>query len=191
MSRPPPISLAGDLADRWRRARDAALETATVDPGADQEADAPVQLPSQDRALFVHSRRLGQSFRRYVGAELTLADAMELLPRLGSPCAAGGYARREDLAAAAARSPCKEVGSACGYWREATHGLLSGMTDALRYSRVRSGNTDGACTEVLHVLAESPERLAPLPAHLHEALEKVAHRMERVVAGAVDGGVPR
>lgn len=185
-----PSDLTQDLSDRWRRARRSALhrvvpEAALDVPEAELVPLAMVRdLPETERAVFEVSLALGTSFCRWSRTDLTLTDLARLLPAIGAPCSAMGFARVGDELASRSERPACDTPGACTYWREALHGLVSGLSSSVRYSRVSSGPQAGVCVDLLHVDAQSPHRLAPIPDEIRPTLEQIAEKVLRVVPGA-------
>lgn len=185
-----PLTSAADLSDRWRRARVSALRRIAPESPAETPEAALIplviarDLEGAERAVFEVSLALGRSFQRWSRTDLTLPDLAGLLPALGAPCLEQGFSRVPgELSCRSARAACDTPG-ACSYWREALHGLVSGLSSAVRYTRVASGAHGGQCADLLHVDALSPHRLAPVPEALQPTLDRVAQKLERVVPGA-------
>lgn len=196
---------AADLRDRWARARCAALRSLATDaPAADDERALLERAWAVDpeatlRRGFENSTKLGRSFANHHRADLTLGDLLGLLPLLGSPCFTRGLARVPGHAAARdhhAPCPGATAGAAdlCAWWREAQLGLVGGLCSAVYYTRVQSGRAHGQCEELLHIDAQSPLRLAPLPPALAPELERARQKLQRIspatqvdVLGLTDG----
>ena len=67
------------------------------------------------------------------------AVASWLVSGLGGP-GNKGFARVGDELASRSERPSCDTPGACSYWREALHGLVSGLSSSVRYSRVSSGS---------------------------------------------------
>lgn len=189
----PPTNPVPDLARRWGAARRAALRT--LAPDAPPEADELELLrlaPNPEEAarrVFDNSRLVGQGFRRFYGVDLTLNDLAELLPALGLPCHAGGFAKLDgDTARRAVRSPCADGRSTpgcCAVWAEATLGLVGGLSTAVYLTRQQSPATGGdLCADLLHLDAQTPLRFEPVPESMQPALAEVTRSARRVDPGA-------
>jgi hypothetical protein len=171
-----------DLADRWRRARRAALFA--VVPEADRgELDEPLlaralarDAASVSRRVFDNSLRLGTGFARHFG-EPDLNELPHVLGTLGVPCLHGDYApARGERALELTREGCDAAPSAgrCDFWREAVDGLVLGMTGGIRHARHESrGHGSGRCRDVFFVDPESALRFGPIPEAMASALERV------------------
>jgi hypothetical protein len=163
-----------ELTARWQRARRSAL-AAALSREAGQEPEAALlalaldQAPEQAlRAVFDNSLRLGQGFRRFYRADLTLSDLVRVLPELGSPCLAAAWTHLPEATAYRSdRAPCAAASAharACDYWREAVNGLVLGLTSGVHHARHESaGNGGTRCVDVLYVHPQSPARFAPIP----------------------------
>lgn len=168
-----------DLADRWRRARDAALRPfapAEIDAAA-LPATALERAPDEaQRRVFDNSLRLGRGFARTYRAELTLQQLRDALPHLGVPCL-HGEVREIDGGFYLERSSCAlgALGAAgCDFMREAIHGLVLGITGELRHARHESrGHGGERCVDLFHADSESAPRFGPIPEATREVLEGV------------------
>ena len=189
----PPKTLpvdAADLADRWRRARLAALRSLVAwEPEADEltllgrlttaedSHEDPVSESEEavDRAVLINSYRLGQSLRRYLGRPLTLEEVAELLPRLGLPCVAAPFAIHEDHARLErVGCPQGQLEGTCDYFRDAISGLVHGLGEELHHARHRSvGHGDPQCVDVIYRDAESLHRFGAIPPSMQETLDQV------------------
>lgn len=171
---------AADLADRWRRARRAALRSLLTEAGDDEDEVAlltralAVDAAETYRRVFDNSLRLGQGFARYFGAELPLGALPDLLSALGSPCLQGDWrGHDEEPALLLSREGCASVG-ACDFWREAIDGLVLGVTGGIRHARhVSRGHGGAACVDVLYLDPESSLRFGEIPETMREGLERV------------------
>lgn len=181
---------AEELDRRWTAARRAALRTIVPEypvdaPEGELLAAATVADPAAVlRRVFDNSHTLGLGFRRFHRVDLTLIDLSYLLPSLGAPCTQGSFQR--DAAARESRTdrlPCSSP--RCAYWREALHGLTSGLATAVYYSRVESpegGST--RCVDLLHVELQSDARYQPIPESMRASLVEAAEKMGRIAPGA-------
>lgn len=181
--------MASELADRWRRARRAALEQALPDvqgaPGEEELlrlalANDPERLL---RRVFDNSRRLGDSFRSYHRMDLGLADLAWLLPALGVPCVSKPWVRIErPRHLRSERSGCAlgaNVAGACDFFREAVDGLILGLSGAVYHARHDSVGSGGErCVDVLYVQPQSPVRFGPIPPRIAERLPEVQRTLE-------------
>ncbi len=177
-----------DLADRWRRARDAALRPfapADTEPAAllataleSLRAGQPLESAADEaqRRAFDNSLRLGRGFARTYGVELTLEQLREVLPRLGVPCLHGAV-REIEGGFYLERSGCAlgPLGpAACDFMREAIHGLVLGITGDLRHARHESrGHGGETCVDLLHADSASALRFGPIPEATREVLDGV------------------
>ncbi len=185
-----------DLAERWRRARRAAL-TATVAPRSTIEGDEELlaRALQEDRKgalrrVFDNSLRLGTSFARYHDHELSLEELPALLPQLGAPCLSCRYRPCETepaLFLEQSRCDAATLGAgACDWWKEAIEGLVLGVTGGIFYTRHASaGHGGGVCVGVLYIDPESPLRFGPIPEVMREALEGV-RRTARTFHSSLD-----
>lgn len=195
-----------DLARRWMLARCAALRSllGEVDPGLD-EASLVRMAAARDpdaasKQVFDYSRALGLGFRRYYRIDLTLVDLSDILPALGVPCHARGFARSETEPAwcSAGLACCAPPETAlCAHWRESIHGLVGGISSGVCYSRIESPGTGGAgCVDLLHVDPQTPLRFGPIGADLQAGLDAVTALIHRInpsakveFFGMVDGAL--
>jgi hypothetical protein len=176
--------LAVDLAERWRRARTAALRLSLPEAEATMPEEA-LLVAALDRSpddvlrrVFDHSFRLGEGFRRFYRLDLPLADLVEFLPTLATPCLARTATRAPDEPAfLLVRKSCPAAAQhsrACDYWREAISGLVHGMTGAVRHARHDSaGHGGSSCVDVVYVEPRSKRRFGPIPAEVSEGLESL------------------
>lgn len=183
-----------DLASRWARARRAAA-SAIVGPARAEAAEpellacaAEVDEVELHRRLFENGARLGEGYRRFHRKTLTLAELPEVLPALGVACLQGSWelAPAEHRALRLIRPPCREACDArhCDAWREAIDGLVVGLTDGARHTRVASrGHGQPECVDVLTMDPESPLRWGELPEAIVPELEAV-QRFVRMFKGA-------
>jgi hypothetical protein len=181
-----------ELAERWLRARSAALRTSLGEETAKADAVTPSEHALLARALdeapdaalravFDNSRALGKGFRQYHRTTLALNALPAVLSALRSPCLDGVF-RREDGAEgfSLVRTGCAEHAvhpRACAYWREASLGLLLGLTEGVALSR-HSSREHGArlCVDVLH--AEGSElRYGAIPAPVRETLDAIVRQV--------------
>lgn len=194
---PPSMSVGDaipDLANRWTRARRAAVER-VIGPTRDEATDderfacaAEVDEAELHRRLFENGVTLGTGFRRLRGAAVGHDELRELLPQLGVPCLRARTWTRLDGEPGwrAEGAPCGQAAGvgACDAWREAIDGLVLGLTGTLRHTRTAShGHGQAACVDVIYELAESPARYGDLPEALVPPLEAV-QRFVRQVRGA-------
>jgi hypothetical protein len=174
-----------ELADRWRRARRAAVEQVigrTAEDAAEEErlaCAAEVDEAELHRRLFENSARLGGGFRRQLRRAVGVEELPALLSALGAPCLANGTWSMlpGEPGWRFLRRPCcaGEASSArCDAWREAIDGLVLGLTGSLRHTRTASaGHGQEHCVDVIYEDAESPSRYGELPAEVLPALEAV------------------
>ncbi|MBL8952832.1 MAG: hypothetical protein JNK82_18770 [Myxococcaceae bacterium] len=170
-----------ELAQRWARARVAALRAAI--PATDDASEEHLLVPALEtdldgtlRRVFDNSARLGFGYRRTWSEEHGVATLPALLDSLEAPCLRGGAWRLDRGAAALERRPCRTRSSpqVCDYWREAIDGLVAGLSGASRHTRHRSlGHGDDVCLDLLYDDPESPLRFGPLPAEVSEAARGV------------------
>ena len=96
-----------DLADRWRRARRAALRSVLAshprpesegqtEGGAETDDELLLRALSCDeeaaqRGVFDNSLQLGKSFSRFFDAELSLEDLPSVLRHMATPCLTGTW----------------------------------------------------------------------------------------------------
>jgi hypothetical protein len=176
-----------DLAQRWRRARCAALCRTLGQPARDQEEQAllarallaQTDLEPLMRRVFEHSLGLGRGFSRFYGTELELLDLPRALPLLGGPCLKRTCAPANGEAALRLWSegcPVQRLGPVgCDFYREALAGLLLGLTGNLLLSRHASrGHGDRDCVDVVHEDPESPVRFGPIAPELQAGLLEIA-----------------
>lgn len=180
-----------DLGRRWQHARHAAL--AAVLPAASSSSgdvdDAAILNAAPDdatavalRRVFDNSRRLGDGFRRFHGAELTLAElplALAQVAATAATCLRGSWTQAPDedaLVLERAGCPAGAGGPrSCDWWREAVSGLVLGVTGGLRHARHCSvGHGADQCIDVFHVDPQSPRRYGPIPDDMRAQLSAVA-----------------
>lgn len=181
-----------DLADRWSRARCAALR-AVVPEGAPTDEAGLLHLAAAhapDAALtrvFENSRILGLGFRHTYRVDLTLVDLGELLPALGAPCHVGGFAPVPgEPACRSTSTPCQGCGDVppCDHWRESIHGLVAGLSSSVSYTRVASAaGGASSCSDLLHVDPQSPLRFTPLPAEMQPKIATIHRLIARIDPG--------
>lgn len=171
-----------DLAERWRRARIAAL--AALLPATDGSRDSDelalltralaVDAAETYRRVFDNSLRLGQSCARWFDHEPALGELPALLQALGSPCLQGQWQAMDgEPALSLSRAGCEAAG-ACDYWREAIDGLVLGLTGGIRHARHESrGHGGNTCVDVVYVDPESALRFGSIPEPMREGLERV------------------
>lgn len=186
-------SPVGDLAQRWQRARRAALRTLVPDAPPDLEESALVPLAQEKdreaalKRTFENSQILGRGFSRYRAIDLTMVDLTAILPMLGAPCHLGGFGRAADEpACSSAAMPCALAGRGmCDHWRESIAGLVGGLSSTVYYTRVESaGHGAEVCSDLLHVQAETPKRFRPIPATILSELERIARQVHGIDPGA-------
>jgi len=178
-----PPRMLGDLAERWARARKAAVErvigpTASSSPEADRLACATeVDETSLHRNLFENGVALGQGFRRFHRQTIALRQLPDVAEKLGVPCLRGEWEVTDDgRAARLTRPPCRAGCSReeCASWREAIDGLFAGLVENSRLTRVASGARGAsACVDVFTDDPEHPLRWGGVPDELVEPLESV------------------
>lgn len=186
-----------ELADRWERARRAALrevlavsrEEAATAPEASLQARALATDEAETyRRLFENGVRLGSGYARVHGGPVPLHALPALLARLGAPCASGALQWRDDEAAfTLSRGPCCAGATAdrCDAWREAIDGLVVGLTDGARLARFESaGHGDARCTDFVYENPQSPARFGPLDDALGAAELALRERAQKLDPGA-------
>lgn len=174
-----------ELAERWRRARRAAVEQ-VIGPTSDDATEderltcaAEVDEAELHRRLFENGARLGAGFRQRLRRAVTAAELPELLSTLGAPCLASGTwsVLPGEPGWRFLRQPCcagEASSMRCDAWREAIDGLVLGLTGSLRHTRTASaGHGQGQCVDVIYEDAESPSRYGELPDDVIPALEAV------------------
>ena len=151
-----------ELAERWRRAREAALAA----PPAEQA-----------RRMFENSHFLGQGFARFHRAPVAPEQLPAALALLQAPCLQGRWSDVEGEAALRLERPrccAAPTAAGCDLWREAIDGLVLGMTGGVRHARHQSaGHGDPSCLDVLYADPQSPLRYGPLSDELQPGLESV------------------
>lgn len=185
-----------ELAERWSRARRAALASVlglSREEVARAEESVLVAVAGESapeelfRRVFENSLRLGKGFARHHGGVVGLEELPGALGRLGVPCLRGAWRRAEDEPAEfLEREPCQPGATAigCDYWREACDGLVLGLSGGIRHTRHASaGHGDARCLDVLYVDPESPLRFGLLPDELREALEPTRRLIQRFRGG--------
>jgi hypothetical protein len=162
-----------ELAERWRRARLAALGGAGEEL-ARLEALPPEALAARLDAVGRNSWRLGRSAAAFAGAVDGAATLAALLAGSGIPCVAAGA---EPLAAGCRfrREGCADLvragTRACDHYREAIDGLVCGLSEKLLHARVASRGHGGlACEDRLVPAGERAARFAPVPEAVREHL---------------------
>lgn len=176
---------AQELSTRWRLARRAACLTVTgqnagvLEDGALLRSALALDLPQTLRCLYDNSLRLGESYVRFHGRRIALSGLPDLLASLGAPCLTGAWRPVAGSPAhALERDGCPDAG-ACDAWREATDGLVVGLSGA-RHARHRSrGHGDPSCVDVVFGEERSALRFGPVPEALAEALERARRSVAR------------
>jgi hypothetical protein len=174
--------VTADLADRWRRARIAAL--ASLLPATDTRASndelalltraLAVDGAEAYRRVFDNSLRLGQGCARWFGHEPALGELPALLSELQSSCLRGQWQPCEGEAALTLSRIGCEASGACDYWREAIDGLVLGLSGGIRHARHHScGHGGSSCVDVIYVDPESPLRFGSIPEPMQAGLERV------------------
>lgn len=169
-----------ELAERWRRARGAALGTA----GDEYLALAAVADGELDRALRevgLNSFRLGRSAAAHHPAADEPAALAALLGASGLPCLAAEPVVEGDLLHFR-RAGCglaDRLGArVCDYHREAIDGLVCGLSNRLRFARLASrGRGESACEDLLYDASRPAARFAPVPAEVGEHLAAPLRRL--------------
>jgi hypothetical protein len=170
-----------DLADRWARARRAALRAVAgrVDGEADEalaQRAFEVDALEAARVTFDNSLMLGKGFRRHHGP-VPFVELGQALEALGGPCLRGRWrAHPREAAFVLERKPCGgSCEAVCDAWREALDGLVLGVSGEGRATRHRSGgHGDDACVDVVYLDPESPLRFGFIPEAMREGLDAVA-----------------
>jgi hypothetical protein len=204
-----------DLAERWRRARRAAIARCSLDgTDLDDEPRALAAVPVERRdalgeALFSSSWRLGRSAAARFGPTRGVAATAELLAALpGVPCLEGTW-RDDGPTCRLERAGCPPSiagGEAvCDGWREAIDGLVCGLGDGVRFARRESrGHGNARCVDLLHpaqapalAWGKIPAALAPVLAEIADGLaaRRVPVRFlgfaeNRLAYRVEDGGIP-
>jgi hypothetical protein len=180
-----------DLGRRWQRARRAARAAEVPEPSCSpsdvDDAAILIAAPAAaaaaaQRGVFDNSRRLGDGFRRFHGAELTLAELPMVLAQLAAAsatCLRGTWTQAPDedtLLLERTGCPAGAGGPrSCDWWREAISGLVLGVTGGLRHARHCSvGHGADRCIDVFHVDPQSPRRYGPIPDDMRAQLAAVA-----------------
>ncbi|MBL8912134.1 MAG: hypothetical protein JNM17_15670 [Archangium sp.] len=181
-----------DLATRWQRARRSAAEQ-VVGPAKSTASDAEVIQCAVEvdevglhRRLFENGVRLGEGFRRFHRATVSLSQLPEALEAANTPCARGEFELTSDgRALRLTRAPCASACRAtCDAWREALDGLVAGLVPNGRLTRVSSATRGGEqCVDVFTDDPESALRWGEIPASLQPELESV-RRFVRMFKGA-------
>lgn len=191
------VAALADLQDRWARARRSALLAAGAAgpiPAGEAAEESAVRALDPDAAeaalslVFDYSRLLGQGFRRFHRWDGDPAALGQLLSALGLPCLGGAQFSALSFGdLELRRAGCAGSGTrrACDHFREATDGLVLGLSDgAVRHRRHRSrGHGQEACVDVLLAAPTSPRRFGPLPRELAAPVEALARRLERLCPG--------
>lgn len=172
-----------DLAERWRRARRAAVAAilGPVSPESEEaslfECAGEAHAVELNRLLFENSARLGEGFRRYYRKRIELEELPRLLPALGSPCLRGAWKPVEGEGAwQLEREPCREACTAvhCDAWREAIDGLVLGLTGEVRHTRHASlGHRQSRCVDLVYSKPDSPLRFGSIPGELRPVLDSI------------------
>ncbi len=181
---------ADQLDRRWAGARRAALRTIVPDHTTEATEEELLEVATAAdpdavlRRVFDNSRTLGLGFRRFHRVDLTLVDVSELLPLLSAPCAQRGFQRSSTaIEARTDRSPCSAP--RCAYWREALHGLVSGLASAVYYSRVESlAGGSSRCVDLLHVEFQTEARYQGISESMQAPLVAAAEKVGRISPGA-------
>lgn len=173
-----------DLADRWRLARLAALRSVVKCTDTPRE-EAPLialalarDADSTLRAVYDNSRKLGLGFRSYYAVDLPLRDIAAQLPQLGTPCHIVAWEPVDEPPHyRSERAGCR-VGAlhpgACAYFREATDGLVMGLSSSVHFARYESLGSGGRrCVDALFVQPTSALRFGVTPDELKAPLEQV------------------
>ena len=185
-----------ELGDRWRRARNAALRAVAPEGTRDEDLLGAALSADEDEAeqrVFDHSLRLGRSFARYHGTEISIDALPEVLPCLDMPCLEGTFREAEEepalflTRAGCSVGTCAARGAAaCDLHREAIAGLVLGLTGNVRHTRHESlGHGGGRCVDLFHEDPESPLRFGEIPDALRSKVESV-RRLARAFDGETD-----
>lgn len=181
-----PIELAG----RWSRAREAALDRLGAGEQGEPEsqrarAAAGARFEDLLREVGRNSWRLGRSVARSFGTVDEIEPLATLLAASGMPCAQG-VRRTDDEISICTRADCGTTASGteiCDFYREALDGFVCGASERLRFSRWRSAPRNrGRCGDVLHSAERPDARFEPLPPEVHDHL---AGPLERLGAKGV------
>lgn len=180
---PPPDAVA-DLADRWRRARRAALAGQGAPDLPEHEALAATDVGNATRTVFRNSRILGEGFRRTWGVDATLRDLSRLLPAIAPPCPLA-FEPDGPTRWRSSHAPCAAASKAsCTWGREALQGLVAGMSTTSSYSRVaHPASGDPVCVDLLHLDPADPHQFVEPPPALAAALERAGARIGRLCGG--------
>ncbi len=185
---------------RWRDARLAALGRWVALPTRLGESAALLAAPAESREellreVFLNSFRFGQSAVRRFGRAWDAGDLMDVLGAADGPCQRGSWIA-DDGAWRLERRGCAGASAGalvCDYWREATDGLVCGLSEDVRYSR-HASSARGAetCVDVLYREGDPEWRFASLPGELLPALSRIAlrfrgHGMELRFLGLAEG----
>lgn len=178
----PEQTITKDLAARWAKARRAALLSTGIVDTNQPEPELIKTALAQDRELclklaFDKSRHLGLGFRQFYHVDVPLQNLARLLPALGVPCLLGQWERvnapahfRLERQACVWEQDCRALGE---FFREATDGLILGLSSSAHFARHRSqGAGDELCLDVLFVRDTRALRYGPLPESMTSGLEE-------------------
>lgn len=184
-----------DLAGRWQQARLAALRSVVGSmPALCEEASLLELALERDedstlRAVYDNSRKLGIGFRSYYRVDVPLSDIAALLPRLDTPCHFVAWERVGDPPHYRSNRTGCWVGElhprACAYYREATDGLVLGLSSCVHFARYDSVGSGGQrCVDALFVQPTSALRFGVTPDELKEPLEQVMRTVRALDSSA-------
>lgn len=183
-----------DLLARWQRARRSVLNQYLSDANLEtsDEIEAFASLPETEQTkllttLFKKSFQLGESFSRYHGVSLELHDIENLLARASevSPC----FSRQSEFAADGVlqkRAPCEarlrpSAVPVCHYFREAFDGLVTGLSEEVKFSRHRSGvDALDECVDSLYLSSDSKLRFGEIPQTLTSTVQRLIAKFTRL-----------
>lgn len=169
-----------DLATRWEKARRSALLGVGITNTGPSEREWIKGAMTADRSLclklaFDKSRELGLGFRRFYHVDVPLHNLVRLIPELGTTCLQGKWERVETPAhfrlerpPCAWKEDCTNIGA---FFREATDGLVLGLSSSVHFARHRSASSaDALCLDVLFVRDAKELRYGPLPESIKPGL---------------------
>lgn len=182
-----------ELADRWARARRAALrEVLAISP---DEAAGETEATLQDRALatdeaetcrrlFENGVTLGRGYQRVHGGPIPFAALPDVLAALEVPCARGAAQRADGDGLTVSRAGCAAAAAGrCDAWREAIDGLVVGLSDGARLARFESlGHGDPRCVDFLYEDPQCARRFGPVSDALRALEVTVRQRLRKLDA---------
>lgn len=181
---------AADLASRFAQARRAALVVSLDGAALPAEETAAVRaVPIAARGdlfkrVFWNAWRLGKSAVGRHGAVDDLDRLRVLLEGAELACLEGAWQREDDelrLERMGCRSGAEVDRIFCDFCREAIDGLVSGLSDDLRFARRGSrGHGGERCEDLFFAAAGRDARLAPVPEPVAEHLARPLDRLAQL-----------